>query len=480
MKKNLSKENLMKCFAAGLCALLTGCGSIGLAREAAFESAYENVPEEEVEIYTSRGRGVLEAVDAEGGTITVYQIDQKEEMTLAYDGTTVVQDKFGSSMVMTQLSPGEIVEICYNSELQKAGSVIVPSDAWIYADVAKYDIDEGRGTLKVGNDTYRISGETKVFSGTEQISLNEILNQDVLSFQGTGHDIFSIVVENGHGYLNLENDKELIGGWIEVGQAVIQQITEDMLLTIPEGNYTVRLSAKGVDETREVTIARNKETVLDVGDIEVPQAENGRVVFSISPAEANVYVDGVGVDTSYTVLLPFGLHQITASASGFDTVSEYFNVEGESTTVKLVLNESKSDTVSGNSSDSPEENNYHTITIQAPEDVEVYQDNLYMGISPVTYEKKQGSHTITLRKQGYVTKSYQIEVEDDDRDLTYSFPDMIPETEDTVNNAGSSTVSGNSSNGSKSSTVSGNMISNSSNQDSKTVSGNQTTVSGNN
>lgn len=485
MRKNLKKENLMKCLTAGICVLLTGCGSIGLAREAAFESAYENMPEEEVEIYTSQGYGVLKAVDAEKNTITVYRIDKKEDMTLSYDGATTVQDKFGSALVMTQLVPGDLIGVQYSGELQKAGAITTPSDAWSYNGAARYDIDEGRGTLQIGSDTYRISGETKVFSGAEQISMDEILNQDVLSFRGIGRDIFSIVVENGHGYLDLENDEKLIGGWIEVGQTAIQQITEDMLLTVPEGSYTVKLSAKGVNETREVTIARNQETVLDVSDVEVPEPVSGLVSFAVSPVEASVYVDGIGVNTSYAAVLPFGLHQITASAPGFDTVSQYFNVEGETTHVKLALSESKSSTVSGNSEES-DKNAYHTITIQTPADVEVYHDNLYMGISPVTFEKKTGSHTITLRKRGYITRSYQIEVADDDRDLTYSFPDLEPETE----NKNGSSVSGNSTGSSGSSTVSGNGTSSGSTSTSgkgssassgnnTTVSGNDTTVSGN-
>jgi hypothetical protein len=216
-----------------------------------------------------------------------------------------------------------------------------------------------------------------------------------------------------------------------------------------------------INETREVSIERNRETVLDLSDIEVPQPVNGRVVFSIYPETASVYVDGTYVDTSYTVRLSFGLHQITASADGYDTVSQYFNVEGDTTTVKMNLGEATDTTVSGNSLTGESS---HTITIQSPEGVEVYQDNLYMGIAPVTYTKSTGSHTITLRKEGYITRSYQIEVEDDDRDLVYSFPELTEGTDED-----SSTVSGN--------TLSGNTVSDSDSTDETTVSGN--TVSGN-
>ena len=77
-----------------------------------------------------------------------------------------------------------------------------------------------------------------------------------------------------------------------------------------------------------------------------------------------------------------------------------------------------------------------------------------------------GTHTITLRKEGYITRSYSIEVPDDGRDVTYSFPDLDPENSE-------STVSGNTVSGN-----SGNLSSESSTATSdNTVSGN--TVSGN-
>ena len=67
-----------------------------------------------------------------------------------------------------------------------------------------------------------------------------------------------------------------------------------------------------------------------------------------------------------------------------------------------------------------------------------------------------------------MTKSYQIEVTDDDRDLVYSFPELVSETESDGETVSGNTVSGNSSEKSGSS---------SSNAD--TVSGNQSDVSGN-
>lgn len=465
MKKDVRTRQLIKPLVAGICLLLTGCGTVGLARETTFESAYQNVLEEEPEedIYTSSGYGILERVEQERSTVTVYLLNSREERTFSYDGTTSVEDRFGGSMSMAQMIPGEIVQVAYNSDLEKAGRVALSAESWCYDNVQKYQIDRDRGSLAVGSDVYEIGSDVRVFSDGEQIALDQILNQDILTFRGMGREIVSIVVDNGHGYLDLQNEEELVGGWIEVGQSVIQQISQDMLLTVPEGSYSVRLTANGVEETRQITILRNQETELDLGDIEVPKPVNGRVAFAVSPEDADVLVDGVTVDPAYTVLLPFGLHQITAMASGYDSASEYFEVEGEQTTVRLSLTpEKEKNTVSGN-----QLNSSHTITIQAPEGADVYQDNLYMGIAPVTYNKSIGTHVITLRREGYVTQSHQIVVEDDGRDVTYAFPDLQPE--DGNGTVSGNTVSGNNASATGSGTVSGN-----------TVSGNNATVSGNN
>ena len=468
MRENRENKQALKYLAVLLSLVLTGCGTIGLAQESTFESAYENGKEAEPAEteFVSACRGVLVSVNTEDKDFVIHRTAEDDDTVLSYTGATVVQDQYESPLTMEQLTVGEILDVAYDSESGRAGSIAISRDAFCYEGLTKCRIDEGKGTLETGNEVLRVSGQTRVFSEGREIGINEILNQDTVTVRGIGHDVSSIVIENGHGYLSLKDADALLGGWIEVGQAVISQITQEMFLTVPEGSYQVRLTAGDVDEAREVTIKRNEESVLDLGDIELKVPVNGQVRLVISPSTATVRIDDVTVNAAYAVRLPFGMHQITASADGYDTVSEYFEVTGEDTRVKLTLGRAAEDTVSGNST--KEETPAHTVTIKAPEDVEVYQDNLYMGISPVTYNKTVGTHTISLRKSGYQTKSYQIEVTDDDRDLVYSFPDL--EKNINENTDASNTVSGNSVKSQTGSTVSGNT---------NTVSGNTNTVSGN-
>ncbi|MDE7049073.1 MAG: PEGA domain-containing protein [Lachnospiraceae bacterium] len=430
----------------GLCLILTGCSAASLARESTFESSFENGGEEEaVNIYTSDASVIIEGTNEQEQTITVHLIHKNESRTLSYNGATLVWDKYGSAMTMAQLRAGDIADISYNSELEKVGSVSLSEKAWSYEGIDRYILDAGNGSAAIGDEMYSIGENVMVFSDGEIIDTSRIIRHDVLTFHGMDHNIMSITVDKGHGYLDLENEDAILGGWIEIGQAVISQVAPDMLLTVPEGNYTVRLTADGVEETREVTIERNKETVLNLEDIEIPEPEDGVVIFEITPTPSAVYVDDKKVETKYPLRLPLGLHQVTAEASGYETLSQYFEVEGKSTTVKMNLAERAS--VSGNNiteTKEEEEKKTSTVTIDLPNGVEVYQDNLYMGIAPVTYDKTPGDHTITLRKSGYITRSYSINIADDDKDVTYSFPDLDPESSN--NTVSGNTVSGNTAN----------------------------------
>lgn len=465
IKRNTNIQRIKWIFCSISCLLLTGCTSVGHAHEATFESAYENEAEQDpVDIYVSRAEVIFKGADRENQLLQCYAIDRKEDRTFSYDGATVILDAYGAPMSVEQLTVGSILNVAYNDELEKAGSVQLSPEAFHCEDIAKYVLNMNTGSVSIGQDVYPLDDHVQIFSGDELITADQIVHQDVLSFHGMGHKVLSITVEKGHGYLELEKEEIFVGGWIEIGQSMISQITQDMLFTVPEGVYQVRLTAARLEEIREVAISRNEITRLDLGDVEKPIPESGRVAFQILPEDAQVFVDEKRIDPSYILKLSLGIHQITVSAAGYDTISEYFEVDGNPLTVKLELTEPSQSVSSNDVAWAAEETQTSgTVTIQQPFGVEVYEDNLYKGYAPVTYEKTPGTHVITLRKSGYVTKSYTIEVPDDEEDRIYSFPDLEPEQRSSVSGNEvqkttdtKKTVSGNSVSGNS---VSGNSVS---------------------
>ena len=52
-------------------------------------------------------------------------------------------------------------------------------------------------------------------------------------------------------------------------------------------------------------------------------------------------------------------------------------------------------------------------------------DGSYVGIAPISFAKLEGSIVITLRKTGFQTRNYTIQLENDKKDVHYSFSDLI-------------------------------------------------------
>ena len=175
--------------------------------------------------------------------------------------------------------------------------------------------------------------------------------KDIITVRGIEHNIHSIVVDKGHGYLRLQNDEYFVGGWIEVGKTLIQPVVDDMLLTVPEGKYEVLITNGGSGGTKEIAVARDEEIELDVGDLKGEEIKNGSILFAVTPATAEVYVDGDQVDISNKVEMEYGIHQLIVRAAGYDTITQYIKVGQPYASLEIELEKSEDTEESDEESD---------------------------------------------------------------------------------------------------------------------------------
>lgn len=429
--------------------------------------------------YDSADTAVVITKQEKLNKITFLNLKKKLNYTLNYDGTTKFMDKYGSAIAVSQLEEGEIVDLQFLKDEKLLASVTVSSEVWTYDQVSKFELDLSAGRMKLFNEYYTLEESTVVLSDGKLVEFLDIHAQDVLKIKGKDHKIYSISIENGHGYLRLENAEYFVDGWIEIGKT-IQKIQEETLLTVPEGKYNVYISHDGVEGTKEVEILRGQETLLDIGDLKKDDLiKYGNLIFTLDPSNAEVRIDGKVVDTSRIVKATYGLHQIMAKADGYDTVIQYIRVTGNSANVAITLDEEKDRTVSvnslekvttantatnnNNSSNSDDKNNSasenkrdtstdssknnssdsdnsvsgastsagsastgYKVTIESPIGAEIYVDGNYVGIVPASFTKVSGNHEVTVRKSGYLTRSYTIDVDKEEKDASYSFSDLTP------------------------------------------------------
>lgn len=387
--------------------------------------------------FDSADTTILVRKKKEDNSVTFLNLNRGRYYTLSVDGTTQLYDKYGESISLEQIKEGDIVDITFLKNSRHLTSMRLSSGAWKNEEVSRYEIDYARREVTIGEDIYRITDNTQYLSNGQSIETMDLNPSDVLTFQGIDNQVLSISVEKGHGYLRLLNDENFVGGWIEIGQSAIQRITDDMLLSVPEGSYQVNISHRGGGGVKNVVINRNEETALDIGDLEVPEPQTGILLFSVTPTDAKVYIDGTETDVSGPVTLEYGIHQMIVKADGYKSITQYLRVGQASAAVNVVLESATASEDDANEDVTDVSSDYYKVHIDAPEGVEVYLDGNYVGITPCSFKKEAGAHIVTLRKTGYVTRSYTLQVDSEEKDISYSFVDLEQSDSVSANSNGS-------------------------------------------
>ncbi len=438
-------------------------------------------------IYDSEDTAVVVKKDYEAGTVQLQNIRTSRRYTLNYSGTTRLYNRHGEDISMSQLEEGSVVTARFYKENKALSYVKVISDGIYYSKLDDYSIDLEKGTLSTNGNVYNISGHIVVISDGKEADLMDVNQVDVLSIWGFDNMIYGINVERGHGYLRLQNETYFVDGWLEVGDRIMQKITEDMLLVVPEGTFDVTVSSKGSRAVQRITFARNEEMAWDLGSVEITVVQKGSIIFTVSPATAKaaVTIDGSAVNISKPVELEYGLHRMRVTAEGYDTISQYIRVAEPTASIDIELQKSeeesggeksseqkdtslaqndnvttspsgtKTQTSAQKSNDADDEeesssekegsseeesskekesdadnddvvssDSSYKVYIDAPEGVEAYLNGNYIGITPTSFAKKAGNYVVTLRKDGCQTRSYTLQIDSEKKNVNYSFTEL--------------------------------------------------------
>lgn len=295
---------------------------------------------------------ILVGKDEEEGTLTFMSTENHKVFKTKYDRTTPFYGKHGNSLTLAQIPLGEILDITYSLHNGYLSEVKVSETAWTISEVTKFEIDESKKMMVIGNDNYKLPKNTIVSYGDKLAEMIDITNVDTLTVKGIDRKVCSVIVERGHGYIRLLNDSYFVGGWIEVGQDIIKSVSEDMLIPVPEGKYHVTLSNKGYAGEVDVEVNQDEETPVDLSDIDIKEVAIGHVMFNITPEYAQLYIDSQMTEFDDRVPLEYGIHKVHVELSGYESVDTNVKVKSEYADVTIALEKSNDSTSSSSSSSS--------------------------------------------------------------------------------------------------------------------------------
>lgn len=444
-----------------LCMLaMAGC-TAGKQTDLQAAQAYSETEPTEVDKAVSvndlraEGTAVVLAVDEKNFSIRFVSIENGGEYSLSYDGLTEFADSYGEVKVPGQFKAGDAVDLIVSVHSKIIRKMSLKMGTFALENITDYEINVNRGVFTYQGVNYKISEDTLLVSDGERIRYRDIDDGDALTVIGYGHDVYSINRLSGTGYVRITGQESFKGGWIELGD-IITQITDEMILEVPEGSYTMMISYNRFGGSKSVQVSRGKETVVDVSDLKGELLKTGKILFTFEPAQASpaVMIDGNEAEISGAVELEYGVHTMDIQAVGYRSVHRvisvgepmaYINITLEAASVsentsKVTKKSEKVDAdklpqsfKSSTKKDEQTENmdeetkkvsSSPTLYIDGPSGAEVYFDGFYKGVAPCSFDKVSGTHVITLKEDGYRTKHYTLTLSADG-DETYSFADLI-------------------------------------------------------
>lgn len=429
-------------------AALTSCGNTqtkNVTQKQALEAAQEQTE--------GMATVVLKDIDTQAQTVQLYDTNTEEEETFYYNGGTQVFSKNSVALVMDQLSCGEIVDVEYDSDDLVLTKVQVSKEAWEYNNVLGSNIDRQENQITVTGRNYEYDSGVAVFCDNEQQMLFDMNDTDEVTIKGIGSKVYAFIITKGHGYIRLGGQDAFLGGTIEVDQEIFQDVKQNMLLTVGEGSHTVVLKNGTMEAVEQIEVARGEEFFLDLSSYVQPAKTEGKVRFIVTPSDATLTINGKKESVNKEISLSYGNYNVTVEAEGYKEYTGILcvkenRVECQKIYVELVAEDSEDKVTSADSAtvtakpraESTEEAgstsipeatedvaaaSENTISVNTPVGASVYLNGEYQGVAPLSFPKVTGEVTITLSQEGYVTKSYTVNVPAGDGDAEYSFASLV-------------------------------------------------------
>ncbi len=310
-------------------AILLAKGGLAPEPEEESESQSQSVSSESLYLILSH--------DTVAEKIAVYSYETGEEAEYSYSYATRFLNRYGDMTPAIRFVEGKVVKLGGKDSDGVLTSISLAGEVWEQTDVKRFSIDEDHGVFMIGDKKYSVQEKVVVFSNGEQVSLSSLSKNDVLSVVGLDSRILAINVTTGHGTLSLTNTSLFNGSLLKLNENIYAEISPNMKLELPEGNYTLTVANDGWGSSRELVIARGETTEIDLDTMKGEGRKKGMVSFKVNAENIEIYIDQERIDHSQPVEVTYGTHRLEVRSEGFEPWKRYLVVNSPEATIQVEL-----------------------------------------------------------------------------------------------------------------------------------------------
>ncbi len=360
----------------------------------------DEIIEENLNVTTSIG--LVEDV-AKSGSIQIFDFVTQESVNLKYVSTTKLLDRYGKPLVIDEITVGSIVDYTYPNDKTTLDTIAISNSAFRENKLTNAVNDTTAKTLTFDKKPYNYIDNTIVDFERGTYTAQELGKYDVLNISGYEDTIYYIEVLKGHGEVKFIQNSQIINGTVEIDTTDTYNANELSVLTLAEGAHQIVVKGDNIDPyVTNILVEPNKTTEVS---LLLAQGKQGLLIPTVTPNDYIMRIDGQMIDTSKPILLDYGPHTINVSKDGYETFQTTVTIASQETRINIKLDQR---VVTGKVN----------ITTE-PSGANVYVDNAYVGLSPITAPINYGNHTILIKLDGYTEITYPVEVTKDSNSLFF-------------------------------------------------------------
>ena len=335
---------------------------------------------------------LVESVLDEGEAL-VYDITEERRRTLLLTEETEVIDEQGRTVAYGGVEMGDLVMVELEKDGETARSIDYSDAAIETMEMTGLQADMEKKRLTGEEDSYTYGEKALFLYDGEEISPKDLEPCDLLELKLVEDVVWSVEVLEYHGYIEVENAKNIKDGEFQLDAEEPLPLTEGMKVAVRGGQHEVTVTGSNIETRKDTLFVKAGEDFLY--DLSKAQEKVGVIIVNANVSNYKLYINGTLAESP--AVLPMGEYDVVILKNGYTEWSQHVMLDKDSLTINAELSRDMQ---------------YGTLTVTADVDgAWVYINGEEYGVAPMQVNLPYGSYNVQVEKDGYDTFRQSVSIQ---------------------------------------------------------------------
>ena len=327
------------------------------------------------------------------GELIVYDIKGNANKSIVVNQDTEFTDTQGRGAKDVPLRVGDLILVGLDEDgktvltLNQGGKIKTVEETGLKADISSNNL--------LGEGKKFSYGEQAIFMyNHEELNPKDLEACDVLVLKSYEDVVWSVEVQEYHGYISIENKDNIVNGKFKLDEEAAVPLAEVERIPLKEGTHKVTVSGDNIEERTDSIFVETGEVY--VYDLSKAQEKVGVLIINANVTGYKLYINGTLVDSTVPSVLPLGEYDVVILKNGYMEWSQHVVLDKDTLSVDANLQK---------------DIQFGSVGISVNVDgAQIYIDGKDMGTAPMELNLPYGSYSLGVEKYGYQSFSTVINV----------------------------------------------------------------------